>query len=48
MPDEFRRAIEAELAAARPLTNNAYKVPLVRNLVVRVLSDLVERHGGRR
>ena len=42
-PDEFRRAIEAELTAARPLTENAYKVPLVRNLVVRVLSDLVAR-----
>jgi xanthine dehydrogenase YagS FAD-binding subunit len=41
--DEFRRAIEAELAAARPLTDNAYKVPLVRNLVVRVLTDLVGR-----
>jgi xanthine dehydrogenase YagS FAD-binding subunit len=40
-PEEFRRAIEAELAAARPLPDNAYKVPLVRNLVVRVLSDLV-------
>jgi xanthine dehydrogenase YagS FAD-binding subunit len=48
VPDEFRRAIEIELAAARPLTDNAYKVPLVRNLVVRVLSDLVERgEGGR-
>jgi len=48
VPGEFRQAIEAELAAARPLRDNAYKVPLVRNLVVRVLSDLVERHGGRR
>ena len=47
VPGEFRQAIEAELAAARPLRDNAYKVPLVRNLVVRVLSDLVERHGGR-
>jgi xanthine dehydrogenase YagS FAD-binding subunit len=48
VPDEFRRAIDAELAAARPLTDNAYKVALMRNLVVRVLSDLVERGGGGR
>ena len=38
----------AQKAAARPLTDNAYKVALVRNLVVRVLSDLVERNGGGR
>jgi xanthine dehydrogenase YagS FAD-binding subunit len=46
VPDEFRRAIEAELAGARPLTDNAYKLALVRNLVVRVLSGLVERRDG--
>ncbi len=40
--DAFRQAIDAELAAARPLTDNAFKVPLVRRLVVRVLSDLAE------
>ena len=36
----FEAAAEAELAAARPLRDNAYKVPLVRNLIVRMLADL--------
>ncbi|GGV38638.1 FAD-binding molybdopterin dehydrogenase [Kitasatospora herbaricolor] len=36
----FRAAAEAELAAARPLRDNGHKVPLARNLAVRVLSDL--------
>jgi xanthine dehydrogenase YagS FAD-binding subunit len=38
----FRAAIEAELAAARPLSGNAFKVPLARNVVVRMLTDLAE------
>jgi xanthine dehydrogenase YagS FAD-binding subunit len=38
----FRRAIEAELEAARPLRDNAFKLPLVRNLVVRTLCGLAE------
>jgi xanthine dehydrogenase YagS FAD-binding subunit len=38
----FRRAIEAELAAARPLRENAFKVPLARNAVVRTLLELAE------
>ncbi len=38
--DNFRRAIDAELAGARPLRDNAFKVPLVRNVVTRVLCDL--------
>jgi xanthine dehydrogenase YagS FAD-binding subunit len=38
--DSFARAIDAELAGARPLTDNAYKVPLVRRLVGAVLSEL--------
>jgi xanthine dehydrogenase YagS FAD-binding subunit len=38
--DAFAAAADAELAAARPLRDNAYKVPLVRNLVVAVLSEL--------
>ena len=33
----FRAAIEHELEQARPLRDNGYKVPLVRNLVVSVL-----------
>ncbi|MFC6600051.1 FAD binding domain-containing protein [Kitasatospora paranensis] len=42
----FREAAEAELAAARPLRDNGFKVPLVRNLAVRVLSDLAEEAAG--
>ena len=40
--DSFRAAADAELAAARPLRDNGYKVPLVRNVVVRTLSELAE------
>lgn len=39
--DLFARAAEAELAKARPLRDNAYKVPLARNLIVRTLLELV-------
>src|SRR6185312_4133018 len=38
--ESFRRAAEAELAAARPLDGNAYKIPMVRNTMVAVLRDL--------
>jgi xanthine dehydrogenase YagS FAD-binding subunit len=38
--DSFRSAAEAELAEARPLTGNAFKIPLARNLIVRMLLDL--------
>ncbi|MFI7080131.1 FAD binding domain-containing protein [Micromonospora sp. NPDC049903] len=38
--DRLRRAAEAELADARPLPENAFKVPLARNAVVRTLLDL--------
>ncbi|MWA00747.1 xanthine dehydrogenase family protein subunit M [Actinomadura sp. LD22] len=41
--EEFQRAAEAELAAAEPLRDNAYKVPLARNLIVRTLTELGER-----
>jgi xanthine dehydrogenase YagS FAD-binding subunit len=40
--EEFARAAEIELAAARPLPLNGFKVPLARNVLVRVLADLVE------
>jgi xanthine dehydrogenase YagS FAD-binding subunit len=40
--DEFRRAADAELAAARPLRDNRFKVPLVRNVVARTLADLAD------
>jgi xanthine dehydrogenase YagS FAD-binding subunit len=36
----FARAAAAELAAARPLRDNAYKVTLARSLIVSVLRDL--------
>jgi xanthine dehydrogenase YagS FAD-binding subunit len=35
-------AAEQELARARPLRDNAYKLPLARNLIVRALLDLAE------
>jgi len=38
--ETFRRAADAELAEARPLRDNAFKVPLASNLLVRVLLDL--------
>ncbi|MFI1165735.1 FAD binding domain-containing protein [Streptomyces sp. NPDC020801] len=38
----FAAAADAELAAARPLPHNAYKVTLMRNLVVAVLTELTE------
>jgi xanthine dehydrogenase YagS FAD-binding subunit len=40
--DTFAAAADAELAAATPLRDNGFKVPLARNLVVRTLLDLVE------
>ena len=40
--DAFTAAADAELAAATPLRDNGFKVPLARNLVVRTLLDLVE------
>jgi len=38
----FREAAGAELAGARPLPGNAFKVPLARGAMVRTLLDLVE------
>jgi xanthine dehydrogenase YagS FAD-binding subunit len=40
--ESFARAAEAELAQARPLRDNAYKLPLARNLMVRTLLELKE------
>jgi xanthine dehydrogenase YagS FAD-binding subunit len=39
-PENFERAADAELSAARPLRDNAWKLPLVRNLTVDVLREL--------
>jgi xanthine dehydrogenase YagS FAD-binding subunit len=38
--ESFLAAADAELAHARPLRENAYKVPLARNALVRTLGDL--------
>jgi xanthine dehydrogenase YagS FAD-binding subunit len=38
--EAFRRAAEAELAEARPLRDNGYKVELARNALVRTLVEL--------
>jgi xanthine dehydrogenase YagS FAD-binding subunit len=38
--DSFRAAADAELADARPLAGNAFKIPLARNVIVRMLLDL--------
>jgi xanthine dehydrogenase YagS FAD-binding subunit len=40
--ESFRAAAEAELADARPLPGNAFKVPLARNVIVGTLLDLTE------
>jgi xanthine dehydrogenase YagS FAD-binding subunit len=38
--EAFRAAAAAELAAARPLPGNAFKVPLVRNVIVGTLLEM--------
>ncbi|TFV80198.1 xanthine dehydrogenase family protein subunit M [Blastococcus sp. CT_GayMR20] len=40
--EAFTAAAAAELAAARPLRDNGFKVPLARNVVVRTLLELAE------
>ena len=40
----FRKAAEAELAAARPTAENAFKVRLACNAIVATLRDLAGRH----
>jgi xanthine dehydrogenase YagS FAD-binding subunit len=40
--ESFAAAADAELAAATPLPDNRFKVPLARNVVVRTLLDLTE------
>jgi xanthine dehydrogenase YagS FAD-binding subunit len=39
----FRRAADAELTQARPLRDNAFKIPLARNTLVRLLAELAGR-----
>src|SRR5213596_2120756 len=43
--DVFRRAADAELADAQPLRENAFKVPLTRNVLVRTLLDLTQEEN---
>lgn len=43
--EAFRRAADVELAAARPLAGNAFKVPMARNTLVSVLHELAEQEG---
>jgi xanthine dehydrogenase YagS FAD-binding subunit len=38
--EQFRAAADAEIAAAEPLRDNAYKLTLARNLIEAVLTDL--------
>ena len=40
--ESFRQAADAELADAQPLRDNAFKVPLARNTLVRTLLDLTQ------
>jgi xanthine dehydrogenase YagS FAD-binding subunit len=44
--DALRRAADAELEQARPLRDNAFKVPLARNLLVATLGDLAAAPAG--
>jgi xanthine dehydrogenase YagS FAD-binding subunit len=41
-PESYAAAADTELAAAQPLRDNGFKVPLARNLLIRALSDLTE------
>jgi xanthine dehydrogenase YagS FAD-binding subunit len=41
-PERFAAAADAELAQAVPLPDNAFKVPLARNLLTATLTDLAE------
>lgn len=45
-PAAFRAAAAAELEAAAPLAGNAFKVPLVANLVTRTLTELAHAGAG--
>jgi xanthine dehydrogenase YagS FAD-binding subunit len=42
--ESFRIAAQAELAQARPLKDNAFKVPLAINMITRILTDLAGSH----
>jgi hypothetical protein len=42
-PENFRAAAEAELAEAKPLSHNAFKVELAKRTITAVLQELSER-----
>ncbi|MGH8216938.1 MAG: FAD binding domain-containing protein, partial [Rhodanobacteraceae bacterium] len=44
--ENFRRAAEVELTAARPREGNAFKAKMVRNALVAVLRDLAEAESA--
>nr|WP_246211461.1 hypothetical protein [Phytoactinopolyspora alkaliphila] len=43
--ETFRRAADAELAAAQPQPGNEFKVRMARNTIVAVLRELAGAHG---
>jgi xanthine dehydrogenase YagS FAD-binding subunit len=43
--ESFVAAADAELIQAQPLPDNAFKVPLARNVIVRTLLDLAEEQN---
>jgi xanthine dehydrogenase YagS FAD-binding subunit len=43
--EAFAAAADAELAGAEPLAHNGYKVPLIRNLVVSMLTELTQENA---
>ncbi len=43
--ETFRQAADAELTDAQPLRDNAFKVPLARNILVRTLLDLTKEEN---
>jgi xanthine dehydrogenase YagS FAD-binding subunit len=45
--DSFRRAADAELAAARGMTHNSFKIELAKRTIVDVLNDLNDAGAGR-
>ncbi|MCX4547005.1 xanthine dehydrogenase family protein subunit M [Streptomyces sp. NBC_01565] len=45
-PEAVRAAVDAELAQARPLRDNAYKIPLARNLACDAIAELAGTHPG--
>ncbi len=44
--ESYRRAADAELAPAKPLAGNAFKLPMARNTVIAVLRDLAKEGGA--